>query len=62
MEQRIANAENGASRCDLVEAIGRGSGEWDAAINELFCPRARFTKPAAPRRTRYPLAKKGGIT
>ena len=61
MEQRIANAENGASRCDLVEAIGRGSGEWDAAINELFVQGA-FTKPAAPRRTRYPLAKKGGIT
>ena len=61
VREAIAAAADGASKSDVVQAIGISSSEWNAAINALLV-QGVVTKTGAARGTRYhlPAGSSGG--
>ena len=57
VKEAIAAAGDGATKSDVMNAIGLSSGEWNASINALLA-QGVATKSGAARGTRYYLAEK----
>ena len=60
MVAAIGQARDGASRAEIVDAIGISQDQWNAAIKELLSS-ATITKTGQARGTRYHLAKGDGL-